>query len=179
MLRELCGSAERYRMLRALFEHPDRELPLRRLASAAEVDPGNASKLLKRLEHSGLCERIGIGRNCKFRAPRNNALFEPLRALFAAAAADQPGGHISASGHHDDQEQREIGEALMLQRLPAAQRGQRLTESFDQLQTRANAILGNTPVSPGTFHFANQDEKNRRDETLEIERAALRARNRP
>ena len=49
MLKEICGSEQRYRVLRTLFETPGRAYHLRGLATAAGVDASNVSKLLKRL----------------------------------------------------------------------------------------------------------------------------------
>lgn len=178
MLREVCGSDVRYRVLRALYEQPDRELPLRRLAYVAQVDPGNASKLLKRLVMTGLCERIEGGPNPKFRAHRDNPLLEPLKNLFvsAGALASKPLEKIASSQRYGDQEQREINEAVALNKMPAKLRGRVLAQQFERLQSRANDILGAEPVEPGVFYFKSQTEKNKRDDDLEIERAVRRAR---
>ena len=67
-LREVCGSEERFRLLRALFENPGREFHGRGLAAAAGIDPSNASKLLGRVTDiegaekftSALCVQLGL-----------------------------------------------------------------------------------------------------------------------
>lgn len=85
ILRELCGSEARFRVLSALYEHPNRAMHLRRLASAAGVDPGNASKLMGRLTRAGLTERVEGELYPKFRARRENPLYNELVALFRRA----------------------------------------------------------------------------------------------
>ncbi len=172
ILREVFGSDERYRILRTLYEQPGRTLPLRRLASIAEVDPGNTSKLLKRLAAVGLCERVEEESRPRFRAPRDHPLQELLSALFIGAGTSAA-GHDSRESRlrYGDQEQRELNAALALVRMPSRRRGRMLADQFEQLQARANSIMGTQPVNPGVFHFKSQADKNRRDEDLELERA--------
>lgn len=172
ILRELFGSDERYRILRTLYEQPGRALPLRRLASTAEVDPGNTSKLLKRLAAVGLCERIEDDSRPTFRAPKDNPLQALLSALFIGAATLATNQETRQSGQqYGHQEQRELSDALALVRLPAKRRGHVLADRFERLQARANSILGVQPATPGVFHFKSLAEKNKRDEDLELERA--------
>ena len=178
MLREVCGSDARFRILRALYEQPNRELHLRRLASTAQVDPGNTSKLLARLGRAGLCERIAGDPYPKYRARRDNPLHEQLSALFVRASdliADLK-KNPESSQRYSDQDQREIDEALALHQMPAALRGRVLAEQFERLQSRANSIMGTEPAEPGIFYFKSQMEKNKRDEDIEIARAVRRAR---
>ena len=178
ILREVCGSDARFRVLRALYEQPHRELHLRRLASTAQVDPGNASKLLARLARAGLCERIAGDPYPKYRARRDNPLHEQLSALFVRARdliADFE-KNPESSQRYSDQDQREIDEALALHQMPAALRGRVLAEQFERLQSRANSIMGTEPAEPGIFYFKSQAEKNKRDENIEIARAVRRAR---
>lgn len=178
ILREVCGSDARFRVLRALYEQPGRELHLRRLAATAQVDPGNASKLLARLARAGICERVAGDPYPKYRARRENPLHEQLSALFTKA------GHLSAGSEknpesgrrYGDQEQREVDEALALHQLPAALRGRVLAEQFERLQSRANSIMGTEPAEPGVSHFKSHAEKNQRDENAEIARAVRHAR---
>ena len=178
ILREVCGSDARFRILRALYEQPNRELQLRRLASTAQVDPGNASKLLARLARAGLCERVAGDPYPKYRARRDNPLHEQLSALFVRAhdlTADVE-KNPESSQRSSDQDQREIDEALALHQMPAALRGRVLAEQFERLQSRANSIMGTEPAEPGIFYFKSQAEKNKRDENIEIARAVRRAR---
>ena len=190
ILREVCGSDARFRVLRALYEQPHRELHLRRLASTAQVDPGNASKLLARLARAGLCERIAGDPYPKYRARRDNPLHEQLSALFVRASdlianfenvrardliADFE-KNPESSQRYSDQDQREIDEALALHQMPAALRGRVLAEQFERLQSRTNRIMGTEPAEPGIFYFKSQAEKNKRDENIEIARAVRRAR---
>ncbi len=178
ILREVCGSDARFRVLRALYEQPGRELHLRRLASTAQVDPGNTSKLLTRLVRAGLCERIAGDPYPKYRARRDNPLHEQLSALFGRARdlIAELKNNPESSQRYSNQEQREIDEALALHQMPAALRGRVLAEQFERLQSRANRIMGTEPAEPGIFYFKSQSEKNKRDEDIEIARAVRHAR---
>ena len=178
ILREVCGSAARFRILRALYEQPNRELQLRRLASTAQVDPGNASKLLARLARAGLCERVAGDPYPKYRARRDNPLHAQLSALFVRASdlsADLT-KNPESSQRYGNQEQREIDEALALHQMPAELRGRVLAAQFERLQSRANSIMGTQAAEPGIFYFKSHAEKNKRDEDVEIERAVRQAR---
>jgi len=176
ILREIFGSDERYRILRTLYEQPGRALPLRRLASTAQVDPGNTSKLLKRLAAVGLCERIEDESRPKYRAPNDNPLQAPLSALFigAAASVSTHDSHKSRQ-RYGNHEQRELNDALALVRLPAKRRGRVLADQFEKLQARANNIMGAQPATPGVFYFKSPAKKNQRDDDLELERAVQHA----
>lgn len=57
-LAELFGSADRFKALRTIFSEPARGFGQRELAKIAGVDPGNASRLLKRWLAAGLVQRI-------------------------------------------------------------------------------------------------------------------------
>ena len=177
ILREICGSNARFRVLRALYEQPGRELHLRRLAATAQVDPGNASKLLARLARAGICERVAGDPYPKYRARRDNPLHEPLSALFAKSSELSAGlkKNPESSQRYGDQEQREIDQVLAMHQMPAALRGRVLAEQFERLQSRANSIMGAEPAEPGIFYFKSQAEKNKRDEDLEIARAVRHA----
>jgi DNA-binding transcriptional ArsR family regulator len=176
VLREVFGGHERYRILRTLYEQPGRAMPLRRLAEAAQVDPGNTSKLLKRLTAVGLCERIEEGSRPQYRAPVDTPLQALLTALFAGV------GELSSepvsprpSAQYGDQEQRELDEALMLLRTPSRRRGRLLADQFEKLQARAHTIMGTRAGRPGVHYFKSLSEKNRRDDDLELERAVRHA----
>lgn len=190
ILREVCGSNARFRILRALYEQPNRELHLRRLASTAQVDPGNASKLLARLARAGLCERVAGDPYPKYRARRDNPLHAQLSALFVRASdsiavfENVRASDLSAeltknpesSQRYGNQEQREIDEALALHQMPAELRGRALAAQFERLQSRANSLMCTQSVEPGIFYFKSHAEKNKRDEDVEIERAVRQAR---
>lgn len=100
-LRELLGGQLRYRVLRTLFEQPDRAFHLRGLASAAHVDAGNTHRVLKRLIDAGLCEAVADAPYTKYRARKDNPLYNELVQLFSRGselmsdirrvAADIPG----------------------------------------------------------------------------------------
>jgi predicted nucleotidyltransferase len=100
-LRELFGGQLRYRVLRTLFEQPDREFHLRGLASAARVDAGNTHRVLKRLIDAQLCEVVAAAPYTKYRARKDNPLYSDLVRLFSRGselmsdirrvAADIPG----------------------------------------------------------------------------------------
>ncbi len=83
MLRELFGGELRYRLLRALFEQPGRELHLRGLAAAAGVDSGNAHRMLRKMTDAGLCEQIAGVPYPKYRARRDNPFYPELTRLFS------------------------------------------------------------------------------------------------
>jgi predicted nucleotidyltransferase len=82
LMTELFGGAGRYKALRCLFEHADKSFGTRELASAAGVDPGNASRWLRRWADIGLLERHAdrTGRLTVFRASKNPDLL-PLKLL--------------------------------------------------------------------------------------------------
>jgi predicted nucleotidyltransferase len=82
-LRELFGGELRYRVLRALFEEPGRELHLRGLAAAAAVDSGNAHRILKKLVEAGICEQVADVPYSKYRARQDNPYYPELARLFS------------------------------------------------------------------------------------------------
>ncbi|UUZ67157.1 nucleotidyltransferase domain-containing protein [Polaromonas sp. P2-4] len=57
-LAELFGSADRFRALRTIFSEPGRGFGQRELAKAADIDPGNVSRLLKRWVEAGIVQRV-------------------------------------------------------------------------------------------------------------------------
>lgn len=80
LLSELLGGTARYRALRCLYEHADREFATRELAAAAGIDPGNASRWLRRWAQVGLLEQREQRGGNVYRASRDPAL-EPLKLL--------------------------------------------------------------------------------------------------
>ena len=84
--REICGSEQRYRVLKTLFGNPGRAWHLRGLASAAGVDPSNVSKLLPKLMDAGLVERVRGEPSARYRARGDNPLLGALSALFSQAS---------------------------------------------------------------------------------------------
>lgn len=86
MLKELCGSEQRYRVFRTLFANPGRAYHLRGLATAAGVDASNVSKLLPKLVAAGLVEKESGEPNAQYRARRDNPLLQPLTTLFLQAS---------------------------------------------------------------------------------------------
>lgn len=80
LMEELFGGAGRYKVLRCLFEY-DRPFGTRELASTAGVDPGNASRWLRRWTEIGLLERrILRGRMTVYQATGDPDL-APLKLL--------------------------------------------------------------------------------------------------
>jgi predicted nucleotidyltransferase len=81
-LRELCGSEDRYRIIRTLYSRPTERFHLRGLAQAAGVDPSNASRLLVRLVEANLCERTATQLSARYGARHDNPLYQELVSLF-------------------------------------------------------------------------------------------------
>ena len=80
LMNELVGGAARYRALRCLFEQTEREFGTRELAAAAEIDPSNASRWLRRWADVGLVERKTVRGQNLFQASSDPAL-AALRVL--------------------------------------------------------------------------------------------------
>lgn len=95
-LKALCGSESRFRVLRALYEHPERGYHFRGLAAAAEIDPSQVHKLLPRLIAAGLCEKVAANPYPLYRACRENPLFDRLEYLFRpfTATDEARGGEV-------------------------------------------------------------------------------------
>ena len=74
MLSELFGGAERYKALKCLFANPGRDFGARELAGEAQIDPGNASRWLRRWAAAGLLETKEILRRPRYFASRDPAL---------------------------------------------------------------------------------------------------------
>lgn len=81
MLAELFGGAERYKALKCLFENPGRDFGARELAGEAQIDPGNASRWLRRWADAGLLEKKEILKRTRYFASRDPAL-SYLRLFF-------------------------------------------------------------------------------------------------
>ena len=80
LLAELFGGTGRYKALRCLFEHANRSFATHELAAAAGIDPGNASRWLRRWAGIGLLERHIERGQTLFQASRDPAL-TPLKLL--------------------------------------------------------------------------------------------------
>lgn len=80
LLTELFGGAGRYKALRCLFEFADRAFATRELAVAAGIDPGNASRWLRRWADIGLLDRRTERGQTLFQASSDPALM-PLKLL--------------------------------------------------------------------------------------------------
>lgn len=85
LMTELLGGAARFKALRCLFEEPDRAFGTRELAAAADIDPGNASRWLRRWANVGLVERHEERGTPLFKAAGDPAL-APLAQLMQQAS---------------------------------------------------------------------------------------------
>ena len=80
LMTELLGGAMRYQALRRLYERPDHAFGTRELATEAGIDPGNASRWLRRWASVGLVERTVARGAPVFSASKDPAL-AGLRSL--------------------------------------------------------------------------------------------------
>lgn len=71
---ELFGGGARYKALQLLFGHPDRGFGARELAAEAGIDPGAASRWLRRWAEVGLLERRDQGRQRVYTASPDPSL---------------------------------------------------------------------------------------------------------
>jgi predicted nucleotidyltransferase len=72
MATELFGGADRYKALRCIFQNPGRHFGARELAAEAGIDPGNASRWLRRWAGVGLLEKTAV-----LNMPRYTAATDP------------------------------------------------------------------------------------------------------
>jgi predicted nucleotidyltransferase len=98
---ELVGGLGRFKALQCLYEQPDRAFGTRELALEAGIDPGNASRWLRRWSDVGLVERHKERGSFVFKASGDPAL-APLAALMqqASRAADVLRNRVNAIGGH-------------------------------------------------------------------------------
>ena len=82
-LDEIFGSAAHVRLVRVLVHDVETPLGVADAARFAGLTPAGARKALRRLEESGLVERVGSGRAQKWGLKRDQALTQALRHLFA------------------------------------------------------------------------------------------------
>lgn len=80
ILTELLGGEGRYKALRCLFENASQRFATRELATAAGIDPGNASRWLRRWAKLGLLERHLEHGQTRFQATQDPAM-APLKQL--------------------------------------------------------------------------------------------------
>ena len=102
-LKNFCGGAGRFRVMRALFKPPAGEFHVRGLAASAGTDPSNTSKLLAGLVDTGLCERIKSNPYPKYRANPRNPLFSEFTALFSRGRSAEK-FHAAIQALADDQD---------------------------------------------------------------------------
>jgi hypothetical protein len=85
-IRALCGSEARFRVVRALYEAPEKKHHLRGLAATANVDPSQVHKLLREFVAAGLCEEIDEQPYKKYRAAGDHRFGVALAEAFRTAA---------------------------------------------------------------------------------------------
>lgn len=74
MLSELFGGSDRYKALKCLFANAARDFGARELASEAGIDPGNASRWLRRWAAAGLLEKKEVLNRPRYLASSDPAL---------------------------------------------------------------------------------------------------------
>jgi hypothetical protein len=84
-LQALCGSQARFRLIRALYDDPQKAFHLRGLAGAARVDPAQAYRLLRKFVAAGLCRQIDEAPFKKYQATMDHPLAQALAEIFAPA----------------------------------------------------------------------------------------------
>lgn len=82
MMAELFGGANRYKVLRKLYERPGERHHLRSLAAMTGISSGTLHTTLKRLERAGLVRRIERKPLVFYQAPADDARLDPLVELF-------------------------------------------------------------------------------------------------
>ena len=109
-LRTLCGSEQRYRVLRALYAQPFESMSLIELAKASGGDAGNTLRLLRVLARANLVEVTNIRPSPKYRPNRNGSLFRQLLALFSPDnfQSSEKSFHVKL-----DYQKQQIGELLL------------------------------------------------------------------
>ncbi|MCC6472257.1 MAG: hypothetical protein IT514_00785 [Burkholderiales bacterium] len=91
IVRALCASEARFRLVRALYGAPGEAFHLRGLAARARVDPAQVHKLLPGFAQAGLCEVVPEVPHRKYRAALDHPLAAPLTEIFRGAAAGDDG----------------------------------------------------------------------------------------
>jgi hypothetical protein len=84
-LQAMCGSEARFRLIRALYENPQKAFHLRGLAGAARVDPAQAYRLLRSFVAAGLCRQVDEAPARKYQATMYHPLAHALAEIFASA----------------------------------------------------------------------------------------------
>ena len=82
MMTELFGGANRYKVLRKLYERPAERHHLRALSALTGISSGTLHTTLKRLERAGLVRRIDRKPLVFYQAPVDDARLAPLVELF-------------------------------------------------------------------------------------------------
>ena len=91
-VRALCGSENRFRLVKALCEAPGTAFHLRGLAAAARVDPSQAHRLLREFVAAGLCEEIPGTPFKRYKAAAGHPLSDALIETFRGAAPQEDDG---------------------------------------------------------------------------------------
>jgi hypothetical protein len=89
-VRALCGSEARFRLVKALYEAPEKAFHLRGLAAAALVDPSQAHKLVRAFVAAGLCEEVDDTPFKKYKAAAGHPFTEALAQTFRTTALETP-----------------------------------------------------------------------------------------
>lgn len=132
VLRTICGSERRLRLLRVLYRHPLEALSLSALARAAGADAGNTLRTLREFVAAGFVEAIEATKGRGYRPRRDLALFDRLHALFGSLH-DEP---AAASSHARlDEHKRRIGE-LILERHTLAEVRAKSLENLKRWKAR-------------------------------------------
>lgn len=74
MMAELFGGASRYQALRVLFENPKKGYGARELGAIAGIDPGAASRWLRRWADIGLLDKVAESKTACYRISSDPAL---------------------------------------------------------------------------------------------------------
>ena len=83
-LAELFGGRDRFRLLQALYAAPANQYTNTELATACEVDAGNANRVLRKWAEVGLVQRHVNGRNVTYQAA-NDPLLAGLHTVMLQA----------------------------------------------------------------------------------------------
>ena len=81
LMAELFGGADRYRALKSLLENPGRDFGARELAAHAGIDPGNASRWLRRWTDAGILQKTVVLKQPRYRVSSDPSL-KPLQEFF-------------------------------------------------------------------------------------------------
>jgi predicted nucleotidyltransferase len=168
LMSELLGGSARYRALRCLFEQSRRRFGTRELAVEAGVDPGNASRWLRRWAEVGLVERHEERGAPVFQAStnpdlaplatllrQNSAVVEVLRERIASLGEDVHAAAIFGSVARGDADRDSDIDVLLVTPLPQL-KVQALLKATGRKLGRAVNVLALAPSAWKTA-LANGD----------------------